>query len=112
MTRRLSVEAICRSIESLLPGGCPLIEQVARSLHVTPRTLQRLLDDEGVSFSQLVDACRCQTACDSLEYTRDSVREIAAFLGYRDVGSFSRAFRSWTGKAPHAYRNYLGQPES
>ena len=106
MARQLSVEAICRSIDSLLPGGPPLIGQVARSLRVTPRTLQRLLDDEGVVYSQLLDACRCQTACDSLEYTRDSVRDIAAFLGYRDVASFTRAFQRWTGKAPQAYRNY------
>ena len=48
-----------------------------------------------------------RTACDALEHTRDPVREIADFLGYRDVASFSRAFQSWTGKTPHAYRNFL-----
>ena len=106
MARRLSVDAICLSIESLLPGGCPLIEEVAQSLTVSSRTLQRVLDDEGVSYAELVDGARYQTACDALEHTCDSVQEIATFLGYRNVSSFRCAFQRWTGKAPRAYREY------
>ena len=112
MARGITVDDICRSIESLFARGCPVIEEVAQLLSVSSRTIHRVLQNEGVSYSELVDKCRCQTACDALEHTRDPVREIADFLGYRDVASFSRAFRRWTGKQPHAYRNYLSQPES
>jgi len=104
MACKLSVDAICRSIESLLPGGCPVIKEVAQLLSVSSGSLQHLLDDEAVSYAELLDGCRCQIACDALEHTRDTVQEIAAFLGYRDVDRFTRAFRRWTGKAPRAYR--------
>jgi AraC-like DNA-binding protein len=104
MTRRLPVDAICRLIETLLPGGYPVIDEVAQLLQVSSRTLQRQLSEEGLSYSGLVERCRCRAACESLKHTRDPVRDIAALLGYRDVSSFSRAFRRWTGKTPRAYR--------
>jgi AraC-like DNA-binding protein len=105
MARRLSVDAIYRLIEALLPGGYPVIDVMAQLLRVSSRTLQRQLNEEGLSYSGLVERCRYRTACESLKHTRDPVREIAALLGYRDVGSFSRAFLRWTGKTPRAYRN-------
>ena len=112
MAPGITVDDICRSIESLFARGCPVIEEVAQLLSVSSCAIQQALQNEGVSYSELVDKCRCQTACDALEHTRDPVSEIADFLGYRDVASFSRAFQRWTGKEPHAYRNYLSQPES
>ena len=105
MARRLSLDAICRLIDALLPKGYPVIEEVAGLLRISPRSLQRLLKEEGVSYSEMVDRCRCNTACHSLETTQIPVHEIATVLGYRDASSFSRAFRRWTGIAPRAYRN-------
>ena len=35
-----------------------VIEEVARLLRLSPRTLQRLLNGEGISYSDLVDRCR------------------------------------------------------
>jgi AraC-like DNA-binding protein len=105
MARQFSIDAICRLIDALLPEGYPAIENVAQLLYVSPRTLQRLLNEEGVSYSYLVERCRCKIACESLEQTRKPIREIAATLGYADASSFARAFRRWTGTAPFAYRN-------
>lgn len=105
MARRLPVDAICRLIETLLPGGYPVIDEVAQLLQVSTRTFQRQLSEEGLSYSGLVERCRGRVACESLKHTRDPVRDIAALLGYRDVSSFSRAFLRWTGKTPRAYRN-------
>ena len=111
MARRLSVDAICRLIETLLARGYPVIEEVAQLLQVSPRTLQRQLSDEGCSYSELVERCRCRVACESLQHTLDSIQDIAVSLGYRDASSFTRAFRRWTGKAPRAYRaRFPGQP--
>jgi AraC-like DNA-binding protein len=110
MTRRVSVDAICRLLNALLPGGYPRIEDVAQLLQTSPRTLQRRLNAAGVSYSDLVERCRRQTACEALRFTQGSIRDIAASLGYRDVSSFSRAFRRWTGTAPRTWRNQrLGQ---
>ena len=111
MAHRLSIEAICRLIETLLPGGYPVIDEVAQLLRVSPRTLQRLLNEQGCSYSGLVERCRSRLASESLRQTQDAVRDIAVFLGYRDTSSFSRAFRRWTGTAPRDFRNQsLGQP--
>ncbi len=105
MGRQISVDAIGRLVDALLAGGYPLIEDVAQWLDISPRTLQRRLKEAGVSYSDLVDRRRRQAACEFLRYTQDPIRDIAASLGYRDVCSFSRAFRRWTGTAPRAWRN-------
>jgi AraC-like DNA-binding protein len=84
MARPLSVDAICDLIDALLPGGYPSIEQVARLLCVSPRTLQRALSDADDRYSDMVDRCRRKAACESLEQTQKPIREIAKTLGYRD----------------------------
>jgi AraC-like DNA-binding protein len=113
MPRRLSVDAICRLIEALLPGGYPVIGEVAELLQTSSRTFQRQLNEEGLSYSDLVERCRCRAACESLQHTLDPVQDIAAMLGYRDVSSFSRAFQRWTGKTPRAYRSQsISQPDN
>lgn len=105
MACRLSIDAVCRLIDALLPRGYPVIEDVAGLLCVSPRTLQRLLNEQGVSYSDMVDRCRWRAACESLDHTQTPIQDIAVALGYRDASSFSRAFRRWTGKAPRSYRN-------
>jgi len=92
-------------IDALLNTGYPSIEDVARLLSFSPRTFQRLLKQQGVSYSDLVERCRCKSACEALEHTKTPVQDIAAKLGYADASSFARAFRRWTGAAPHVYRN-------
>lgn len=104
VTRQLSVDAICTLIEALMPKGYPPIEAVASLLCVSTRSLQRQLNAAGVSYSGLVDRCRCRAACVALELTGESMEEIATTLGYRSPSSFARAFRRWTGTAPRAYR--------
>ena len=105
MARQLSVDACCDLIDVLLRAGYPSIEAVARLLCFSPRTFQRLLNEAGVSYSDLVDRCRCKAACELLEQTRKPIHDIAAALGYSDPSSFARAFRRWAGQTPRAYRH-------
>ena len=107
---RTDIDAICRLIDDLLPLGYPVIDVVAYLLQISPRTLQRRLKEEGISYSDLVERCRCQIACKSLKLTRDSIQDIAVTLGYSDPSHFTRAFRRWTGKAPRAWRNQWHSP--
>jgi len=95
---------ICRLIDALMIEGYPNIDTVARMLHRSTRTFQRLLQKQGLNYTELVDCCRCRAACEALSHTQTSIQAIAAELGYRDTGSFSRAFRRWTGMAPRAFR--------
>ena len=113
MARQLSVDACCDLIDVLLRAGYPSIEAVARLLGFSPRTFQRLLNEAGVSYSDLVDRYRCEATYESLEHTQKPIQGIAATLGYSDASSFARAFRRWTGKTPRAYRNQsLGRQEN
>ena len=38
-----------------------------------------------------------------------ALSEIAFELGYSELSAFSRAFRSWVGETPQAYRDKLKQ---
>jgi AraC-like DNA-binding protein len=100
LDRRIDVDAVCRLINALLPAGYPVIADVAHLLQTSPRTLQRRLKEAGVSYSDLVEHCRREKSCQALVFSRDSIRDIAGSLGYRDVSSFTRAFRRWTGVTP------------
>ena len=111
MARQLSVDAICDLIEALLPRGYPCIEEVARLLSISPRSLQRALSETDDRYSDMVARCRCIAACESLEQTQKPIKDIAKTLGYRDASSFSRAFRRWTGTMPRVYRNQLIGPQ-
>ena len=71
MARRLPVDAICRLIETLLPGGYPVIDEVAQLLQVSTRTFQRQISEEGLSYSGLVERCRSRVAANP-----SNIREI------------------------------------
>ncbi len=87
-----------------LAEGEPSAEQIADALHLSLRSLQRHLAEEGTSFDQILDETRQQLARSYLGDPRWSISDIAYSLGYADASCFSRAFRRWTGQAPSHYR--------
>lgn len=91
-------------IASSLSSGGTSLELVARSLGMSPRTLQRRLAEQQVEFSQLVEDVRRALATEYVAQADYSVTEVALLLGYAEASSFSRAFRRWTGQSPQAYR--------
>lgn len=80
------------------------IDEVARQLHLSARTLHRRLAEEGTSFRAVRDAVRRERATLALEKTQKSVAEVASELGYSEPSAFFRAFVGWTGLAPTVYR--------
>ena len=88
----------------MLPSGDVSIEGAAKRLHMTPRTLQRHLRAENMTFSEILDDTRCNLALNYLKTDGLSVDEIAHLLGYREPNSFYRAFSNWTGKTPQSVR--------
>ncbi|MFZ4539201.1 AraC family transcriptional regulator [Propionivibrio sp.] len=93
-------------LRDALPDAMPLAE-VARTLHLSPRTLHRRLEDEGSSFQAIKDALRRDLAISRLDKTKQPLAQIAADLGFADPSAFYRAFVSWTGMAPAHYRRRL-----
>src|SRR5690606_31913265 len=87
-----------------LPVGFRRLEEVARELHVSSRTLKRRLAEHGTSFSALLDGQRRERALLLLRDPSLSLDQVAERVGYSDVANFTRAFRRWTGKTPGALR--------
>jgi len=83
----------------------PDLATVAANLHLSERTLNRRLQEEGTSFRQLRSQVLKTWAEHYLLQTEDSVEAIGASLGYRDAANFRRAFRSWSGCSPGEFRH-------
>jgi AraC-like DNA-binding protein len=91
-------------IASTVHSGPPSVDQTARMLGMSPRTLARRLEDEATSHQKLLDEVRANLAQGYLADRQNSVADVAALLGYSDVRPFQRAFRRWFGRSPAAFR--------
>lgn len=80
------------------------LDEVAKALAMSPRSLRRKLEQEGTSFRNLVDEERYQIAQQLLTGSDMKLDELAIHLGYTDTASFTRAFRRWAGCSPGEYR--------
>lgn len=81
----------------------PQLADIVQYLHVSPRTLQRKLQEEGTSFQQIFDAVKLELATGMLKNPTLTVNEIAYKLGYAEPSVFRRAFKKWTGTSPKSY---------
>jgi AraC-like DNA-binding protein len=95
------------AIEAQLPEGEPSAERIAQALHLSLRSLQRHLADEGCRFDTLLNECRENLALLHLRDPQCSLGEISYLLGFADASSFSRAFKRWTGMTPGQFRDGL-----
>jgi len=80
--------------------GILSLEDVAANFDMTPRSLQRRLQDESVTFQELSDSVKKSLALGYVESGKYQLKEISYMLGYNELSAFSRAFKRWTGKAP------------
>jgi AraC-like DNA-binding protein len=91
-----------------------LIASTARRLGMSPRTLQRRLQDAGQSYDELLEATRRELARRYLGDATLSIQEVAHLLAFGDLRGFYRAFRRWEDCTPAEYRQRLrgvsGQP--
>lgn len=85
-------------------GPVPGLAEVAADLNVSPRSLRRLLREEGRSFRALDAEVRLARAAFLLETTSSTLDVISAELGYNAPPAFAYAFKRWTGETPGAYR--------
>lgn len=89
---------------SCLPAGEASIDDVARRLRTSRRTLQRQLKSEGTIFRTILQEIREHFAMHYLVKTSISYSEIALLLGFHEPSSFFRAFRSWKNTTPESAR--------
>ena len=80
---------------------------------MSQRSLQRKLQHENSSFTSLLNETQQQLAMQYIRESHRSIGEITYLLGYSEPGSFTRAFRRWTGKSPMQFRGHrqLSHPD-
>jgi AraC-like DNA-binding protein len=92
--------AIVRS----LPHGKARRTEIASTLEMSERTLQRRLKAEATSFQRLLDDTRRELAQQYLGQTGVSLADATYLLGFGDQSSFFRASKRWFGISPRHYR--------
>jgi AraC-like DNA-binding protein len=92
------------AISSSLPHGRVLVEDIARSLGMSERTLARKLANEGLNFTEILQQLRRDLAVRYLDDPKLYVSKIAWLLGFTEVSAFTHTFKRWTGKTPSQMR--------
>lgn len=83
------------------------IQEIARRQGVTPRYVQRLLEEDGTTFSEFVTEQRLDATRAMLRSPRFrawSIASIAFEAGFRDLSHFNRRFRRRFGVTPSDFR--------
>jgi AraC-like DNA-binding protein len=88
-----------------LSRGVPTVEDVARRMATSERTLRRRLEEGGSSFRELLDDTRERLARNYVRDRRMALSEVAFMLGFSEPSAFHRAFKRWTGTTPAAFRS-------
>jgi YesN/AraC family two-component response regulator len=79
--------------------------ELSETIGVSKSYLSRIFKmDMGISLWDYLNRLRNQKAKELLLLTDENITEIAAEVGYEDVGYFSRVFHEFTGFSPRTYR--------
>jgi tripartite-type tricarboxylate transporter receptor subunit TctC len=96
------------AISALLPHGRVRVEDIARGLGMSKRTLARKLSDEGLDFTKILRQLRHDLAVRYIDDSKLHVSKVAWLLGFNEVSAFTHAFKRWTGKTPSQMRTVGG----
>lgn len=94
----------------LMPRGRCTVDQVARLMGITRRTLHRHLAAEESTFSDLLYAIRRELASRYVADKRRSLTDVSQLLGFADLSSFSRWHRAAFGTAAAGLRARPARP--
>lgn len=80
------------------------LDEAARGLGVSARTLRRKLARQGRTYKSVVDDVRHETTVRLLRDHGLSLEEVAERVGFTSAGTLARAFRRWAGVSPAQFR--------
>ena len=103
-TQKDAGELVKQTLRRSLAGKRPTMQEVAKELGLSVRTLQRRLSESNVSFQGLLVDVRRELAHHYLQQAVVEFNEVAFLLGYEDANSFFRAFQEWEGHSPSEWR--------
>ncbi|GMQ55315.1 AraC family transcriptional regulator [Halopseudomonas aestusnigri] len=99
--------ALQRALVRRLPEGEVGLELVAEELCLSARTLQRRLQQRGLTWRSLLDRTRQRLAEAYLADSTLQLGEVALLLGFSEQSALNRAFRRWTETTPARWRRGL-----
>ncbi|ARO10860.1 AraC family transcriptional regulator [Lactiplantibacillus plantarum] len=109
--QKLAIEhnqSLLATVQALLlkkiPSGSFSIDEIATSLNLSKRTLQRHLSTLSTTFNDEVQIARRTLVVPLMKDQSLNLIEISYLLGYSDPESFSRAFKKWFHQRPSVYR--------
>jgi AraC-like DNA-binding protein len=108
-TRRINSSSLRSTIENaitpLLPHGNASLDEVARKLNVSRRTLARRLSAEGLSFGEILKQLRSDLITRYLSDPSLRISQVAWLVGFRSVAAFSHSCKRSSGMSPKALRH-------
>lgn len=101
------IEGISGQVSRIImesPAPFASMDDVAKSMSMTNRTLRRKLKAEGRTYSEILDEVRNALAKKYLDTNGFTVEDIAVLLGFSDASNFRPSFKRWNGLSPREYR--------
>jgi AraC-like DNA-binding protein len=98
------VDDVRGALSETMYGARPAIAEIAKSLGMSARTMQRRLGELGTKYQDVLDDVRRRSARRLLANTDLAMGEIAFVLGFEEVNSFMRAFHAWERTTPAKWR--------
>ena len=104
-----TTEAVRQAIYLMLPMGRANSECVAQGLGLSVRTMQRQLDEDQASFTDLLNEVRRELVQRYLANAQYNMTRIADLLGYSTPSAFTRWFATHFGQSPSSWRRIQAQ---
>ena len=98
-TRRAWLERVREQLAQRLASP-PGLEELARAMNCSARSLRRHLAQQQTSYQQLLDDLRFARAKELLQQGELPIYRIAEELGFSETASLRHAFQRWSGQPP------------
>ncbi len=85
-------------------GDFPPLNEAAKQLGVSPRTLRRQLQQRGQTYRKLIADQQRKSSLSLLRSTQLCTKAVGQRAGFDDVNAFRRAFKRWTGQSVTEFR--------
>lgn len=102
-----TAQSVRTLVRQLLPTGTVTLELIAAQLNFHPKSLQRRLSAEGLTFGGLLEEVRRGVAERYLRDTDMTLLHLSRELGYSEQSVLTRACQRWFGASPAAYRRSM-----
>ncbi|WP_206483302.1 AraC family transcriptional regulator [Thalassotalea sp. G2M2-11] len=106
------VAVVCHAINMLLPTGDCSKQNIALSLGIHQKKLERMLQAHNTTYRDLLEHTRKDVALRVIQTDDMSMTALALNLGYSEFSAFSRSFKSWFSISPSHYKKTKIQHKS